>query len=169
MQATRTRRVGVMATEATVASGRYPQAVHLLDAGIEVTQVACPLLVPLIQSGDVHGEELHDAARGYAAELKDADVDTVILGCTHYPLIRPMLQRIFGRGVTLITSAEEIAREAADTVARRGVSNDPTARAPTASCAPATRPRSARSRAGSSSLPLTEVEQVDPAVLAVAA
>ncbi|MGH3075651.1 MAG: glutamate racemase, partial [Gaiellales bacterium] len=59
VQATRTRRVGVMATEATVTSERYPQAVHLLDAGIEVTQVACPLLVPLIQLGDVNGEELH--------------------------------------------------------------------------------------------------------------
>src|SRR4029079_5541065 len=95
VQATRTRRVGVMATEATVASGRYPQAVHLLDAGIEVAQVACPLLVPLLQSGDVHGAELHDAPRSYAAGLKDADVDRVILGCTHYPLIRPMLQRFF--------------------------------------------------------------------------
>ena len=103
-----------MATEATVASGRYPAAIALLDAGVEVTQVACPELVPLIQAGDIHGEELH--GRGEAlrrAAASEAGVDTVILGCTHYPLIRPMLQRIFGRGVTLITSAEEIAREVA--------------------------------------------------------
>ena len=95
----------------------------MLDAGVEVTQVACPELVPLIQSGDVYGHELHDAAKRYAAPLKQEGVDTVILGCTHYPLIRPMLQRIFGRGVTLITSAEEIAREVAATLDRRGVGN----------------------------------------------
>jgi glutamate racemase len=158
-----------MATEATVASGRYPQAVHLLDAGIEVTQVACPRLVPLIQSGDVHGEELHDAARGYASVLKDADADTVILGCTHYPLIRPMLQRIFGRGVTLITSAEEIAREAAETVARRGVSNDP-GREGAYRFMCTGDPAAFRDVAGRFlQLPLTEVERVDPAALAVAA
>src|SRR6478752_7675033 len=94
VQATRSRRVGVMATQATVQSGRYPAAITLLDAGVEVTQVACPELVPLIQRGDVHGHELHEAAKRYAAPLKAAEVDTVILGCTHYPLIRPMLQRI---------------------------------------------------------------------------
>ena len=114
-----------MATQATVSSGRYPAAMHALDAGIEVTQVACPDLVPLIQSGDTHGHELHEAAKTYAAPLKRAGADTVILGCTHYPLIRQMLQRIYGRDVTLITSAEEIAREVAETLARRGVGNDP--------------------------------------------
>jgi glutamate racemase len=123
VQATRARRVGVMATEATVASGRYPAAISVLDAGVEVTQVACPELVPLIQSGDVNGHDLHGAAKRYAEPLKQAGVDTVILGCTHYPLIRPMLQRIFGRDVTLITSAEEIAREVAATLERRGVGN----------------------------------------------
>ena len=123
VQATRARRVGVMATEATVASGRYPAAIGVLDAGVEVSQVACPELVPLIQSGDVNGHGLHDAAKRYAEPLKQAEVDTVILGCTHYPLIRPMLQRIFGRDVTLITSAEEIAREVAATLERRGVAN----------------------------------------------
>ena len=62
--------------------------------------------------------------REYAAPLKDADVDTVILGCTHYPLIRPILQRVFGRGVTLVFSAEETAREAAETLERKGIEND---------------------------------------------
>ena len=125
VQATRNRRVGVMATEATVRSGRYPAAIAVLDAGVGVTQIACPELVPLIQAGDISGHELHEAAKRYAAPLKEAGADTVILGCTHYPLIRPMLQRIFGRGVTLITSAEEIAREVAATLERRGVGNDP--------------------------------------------
>ena len=59
--------------------------------------------------------------REYAAPLKDAGVDTVILGCTHYPLIRPIFQRVFGRGVTLVFSAEETAREVAETLARKGI------------------------------------------------
>ena len=70
-------------------------------------------------------EEITAAVREYAAPLKEANVDTVILGCTHYPLIRPILQRVFGRGVTLVFSAEETAREAAETLARKGIENDP--------------------------------------------
>jgi glutamate racemase len=169
VQATRVRRVGVMATEATVQSGRYPAAIATLDAGVEVTQVACPQLVPLIQSGDVHGEELHEAAKGYAEQLKGAGVDTVILGCTHYPLIRPMLQRIFGRGVTLITSAEETAREVAETLERRGVGNDPdrdgTYRFLCTGDEDAFREVAGRFL----QLPLTEVERVEPSRLELAA
>ena len=87
VQATRNRRIGLLATEATVASGRYEEVVHALDAGAHVVSVACPKLVPLIEAGDV-GEELDAAVREYAAPLKADGVDTVILGCTHYPMIR---------------------------------------------------------------------------------
>src|SRR5688500_14040333 len=121
--ATRNRRIGLLATEATVASGRYPALIRALDAGTEVVSVACPRLVPLIEDDDLFGEEITAAVREYAAPLKEADVDTVILGCTHYPLIRPILQRVFGRGVTLVFSAEETAREAAETLARKGIEN----------------------------------------------
>jgi len=62
--------------------------------------------------------------REYAAPLREAGVDTVILGCTHYPLVRPIFQRVFGRGVTLVFSAEETAREVAETLARKGIEND---------------------------------------------
>jgi glutamate racemase len=123
VQATRNRRIGVMATEATVASGRYAEAVHALDAGAEVFAAACPLLVPLIEArADV--AEIDLAVREYAGPLKAEDVDTVILGCTHYPLIRPVLERVFGRGTTLIFSAEETAQEVAETLARKGIEND---------------------------------------------
>ena len=71
--------------------------------------------------------------REYAAPLKEAGCDTVILGCTHYPLIRPIFQRVFGRDVTLVFSADETAREVAETLARKGFDNDAAARAPTAS------------------------------------
>ena len=124
VQATRNRRIGLLATEATVASGRYEEIVHALDAGAQVVSVACPKLVPLIEAGVV-GEELDAAVREYAAPLKEEDVDTVILGCTHYPLIRRVFERAFGRGTTLVFSAEETAREVAETLQRKGAENDP--------------------------------------------
>jgi glutamate racemase len=123
VQATRNRRVGLLATQATVSSRRYEQLVRTLDAGVQLTAVACPRLVPLIESDDPFGEATAAAVREYAAELSAAGVDTVILGCTHYPLIRPIFQRVFGRGVTLVFSAEETAREVAETLARKGIEN----------------------------------------------
>ena len=123
VQATRNRRIGVLATEATVASGRYAAAVRALDAGTGVVSVACPKLVPMIESGAID-ERLHAAVREYAAPLKEAQVDTVILGCTHYPLVRPVFERVFGRGTTLVFSAEETAREVTETLARKGIEND---------------------------------------------
>jgi glutamate racemase len=122
--ATRNRRIGLLATQATVAAGRYAELVRALDAGVELTAVACPDLVPLIESEDPFGEATTAAVRRYSAPLKEAGVDTVILGCTHYPLIRPILQRVFGRGVTLVLSAEETGREVAETLVRKGIEND---------------------------------------------
>ena len=121
--ATRNRRVGLLATEATVASGRYADLVGALDAGVDIVQIACPRLVPLIEGPDPFGDGTAGAVREYAAPLKEAGVDTVILGCTHYPLIRPIFQRVFGRGVTLVFSADETAREVAETLARKGIEN----------------------------------------------
>jgi len=123
VQATRNRRIGLLATQATVEAGRYALLVHDLDAGAELVPVACPRLVPLIESDDPFSAQTTEAVREYAAPLKEADVDTVILGCTHYPLIRPIFQRVFGRGVTLVFSAEETAREVAETLARKGIEN----------------------------------------------
>ena len=121
--ATRNRRVGLLATQATVSSGRYEALVRALDAAVEVTALACPRLVPLIEGDDPYGDATAAAVREYAAPLKEAGVDTVILGCTHYPLIRPILQRVFGRDVTLVFSAEETARDVAETLARKGIEN----------------------------------------------
>jgi len=125
VQATRNRQVGLLATQATVESGRYEALVRTLDAGATLTSIACPRLVPLIESDDPFGPETAEAVRAYAEPLKRAGVDTVILGCTHYPLIRPILQRVFGRDVTLVFSAEETAREVAESLARKGIENDP--------------------------------------------
>jgi glutamate racemase len=125
VQATRNRRIGLLATQATVEAGRYAELVHALDAGVAFFPVACPDLVPLIEGDDPYGEATEAAVRTYAAPLKEREVDTVILGCTHYPILRPILQRVFGRDVTLVFSAEETAREVSETLTRKGVENDP--------------------------------------------
>jgi glutamate racemase len=125
VQATRNRRIGLLATEGTVESGRYADLVRALDAGGSFHPLACPELVPLIESDDPYGEETERVVRVYAEPLKAAGVDTVILGCTHYPLIRPVFQRVFGRDVTLVFSAEETAREVSETLARKGIENGP--------------------------------------------
>jgi glutamate racemase len=124
VQATRNRRVGLLATQLTVDAGRYARLVRDLDAGVELLPVACPRLVPLIEGDDPYGPETEASVREYAAPLKEAGVDTVILGCTHYPLIRPILQRVFGRDVTLVFSAEETAREVGETLARKRIENE---------------------------------------------
>jgi glutamate racemase len=124
VQATRNRRIGLLATQLTVESGRYESLVRTLDAGSTLTAVACPRLVPLIESGDTFSDEIVDAVREYAAPIKEAGCDTVIFGCTHYPLLRPVFQRSFGRGVTLVFSADETAREVAETLARKGFENE---------------------------------------------
>jgi len=123
VQATRQRRIGLLATEATVRSNAYQNALHTLDAGLEVFAVPCPRLAPLIQDGDVFSEQIEQAAREYVAPLKTAAVDTVILGCTHYPLITPMLRRLLGPSVALINSAEETAREVDEILRRKRIGN----------------------------------------------
>ena len=125
VQATRNRRVGLLATQATVDSRRYDELIHALDASVSLHAVACPRLVPLIEGDDPFGEQTAEAVREYAAPLKEAEIDTVILGCTHYPIIRPILQRVFGRNVALVFSADETAREVAETLARKRIENDP--------------------------------------------
>ena len=108
-QVTQNRRVGLLATAATVASGAYGEALarHAPDATLHA--VACPGLAPLIQAGDPVDATVVKLIEEYCAPLRRAEVDTVILGCTHYPLVRPMLQRELGRGVMLVSSAEAVA------------------------------------------------------------
>ena len=121
VQTSRYRRIGVLATEATVASESYVHAIHGLDAGAEVFQQACPGLAEFIQAGDVASREVADAVREYTAPLKEKRPDVVIMGCTHYPLIAPLLQRQLGRDVTLVNPAAEVAREVEAILDRQGI------------------------------------------------
>jgi len=124
VQTTRNRRVGLLATEATVRSGSYARMVRAHDAGVELTSVACPRLAPAIQSGDPVDEDIVAMVRSYTAPLRERGVDTVILGCTHYPMVDRLLRRALP-GVTLIKSGEELARELGDSLRRRGLLRPP--------------------------------------------
>jgi glutamate racemase len=123
VRATRNRRIGLLATQATVTARRYETLVRTLDAGVRFSAVACPKLVPLIEQGDTSSVEIVEAVREYAAPVRAAGCDTVILGCTHFPLLRPVFQRAFGREVTLVFSADETAREVSATLDRKGIAN----------------------------------------------
>ncbi|MGK2936422.1 MAG: glutamate racemase [Solirubrobacteraceae bacterium] len=119
--ASATGRIGLLATVATVGSGAYPRAVADIDPAAHLTSVACPDLASHIQDDAIVTEEMLATVRGYCAPLREAGVDTVILGCTHYPLVAPMLQRTLGPGVRLVSSGEAMAASVADALAARGI------------------------------------------------
>jgi glutamate racemase len=120
---TRSGRIGLLATPATVRSGAYERAVHEVDPHTELVSVPCPDLAPIIQGGFPFDDRVVDTVRSYTQPLKEAQVDTVILGCTHYPLVRPMLQRFLGRGVQIVTSGEALARQVEHALASRDLGN----------------------------------------------
>ena len=159
--ATRNGRVGLLATPATVASRAYDRAIQSADPLVRLESVPCPDLAPIVQSGFPFDQRVVDTVRTYCAPLREAGVDTVILGCTHYPLVAPMLQRALGRGVTLIPSGAAVARRVEHALAGRGLENPRETRATTASCARATWSRSARSAPGSCSCRMGDIEHVD--------
>lgn len=114
-------RVGVIATESTIASDAYGAALRRLRPELEVLSQACPLLVPLVEEGWHDDPVTETVARRYLAPLFAAGIDTLVLGCTHYPLLRPLLARVAGEAVTLVDSAESTAREVARGLEERGL------------------------------------------------
>jgi glutamate racemase len=107
---TRTGKVGVIGTEGTIKSGAYARAIHALDPKIDVLSVPCPLFVPLVEEGWAEHPVTHLAAQEYLAPLLARGIDTLVLGCTHYPLLKRTLRSVLGDGVALVDSAEETAK-----------------------------------------------------------
>ncbi len=120
---TRTGRIGLLATPTTVASRAYDEAIAVIDSYVTVHAIACPTLATIIQAGEEYGERAVAAVREVCAPLRAAAVDTVILGCTHYPLISPMLQRMLGPGVTLVSSGAALARQVEHALSTRELQN----------------------------------------------
>ena len=112
LAASQNRRIGVVATEATVSSGRHAGAIKAENPAVDVFSQACPRYVPLIEQEKLCGPEIEQASREYLTPLRQAGIDTLILGCTHYPFISPLLRNIMGSEVVLIDPARETAAEA---------------------------------------------------------
>jgi glutamate racemase len=120
---THTGRIGLLATPTTVASGAYEAAVNVVDPHVTLHAVSCPELASIIQAGEQFDEHAVQIVREACAPLREAEVDTVILGCTHYPLIKPMLQRMLGPGVELISSGGALARQVEHALSTRDLRN----------------------------------------------
>jgi glutamate racemase len=114
-------RVGVIGTTGTVASGAYPRALAALAPGVEVVQQACPLFVPLVEEGWFEHPVTELVAREYLAPLLAAGVEVLVLGCTHYPLLAPVLAEVAGPAVRLVDSAEETAVALEELLQREGL------------------------------------------------
>jgi glutamate racemase len=117
-------KVGVLATPNTVESGAYRRALEAEGRPLEVTEVEAPELAPFIQQGSPFDESVMTMARAYCEPLKRAGVDTLILGCTHYPLVAPMLQRILGRDVRLVSGGHAVAAAVQRTLVGRGLARE---------------------------------------------
>lgn len=111
LASTRNRRIGLIGTEATVGSGAYDDAVAVTRANVQLFSQACPRFVEFVENGDTTSDELMAVAEGYLSPLKELEVDTLILGCTHYPLLSGMIQYVMGDDVVLVSSAEVTANE----------------------------------------------------------
>ncbi len=118
--ATRTGNIGVIGTRATIDSKAYLDAFAAAPQ-LEITSIACPLFVEFVERGETSGEEITKIARQYLAPVMDAKVDTLVLGCTHYPLLTGVISYVLGEGVTLVSSAEETAKDLYRTLVENGL------------------------------------------------
>ncbi len=121
LRATTRGRIGVIGTEATIASGAYARALREMRPDVEIFTRACPLFVPLAEEGWVDNDVARRTVALYLASLKRSGIDTLILGCTHYPLLRGAIADFMGPGVRVVDSAEEAAREVRRVLAERGL------------------------------------------------
>jgi glutamate racemase len=122
--ATQNKRIGVIGTASTIKSHAYEKEIKQLDPKALVISLACPLFVPFVEEGWLCGNTVLEVARSYLKPLKDAHVDTVILGCTHYPLLKPVIKEVLGKGVTLIDSARQVAMEVKKILCGEGILNE---------------------------------------------
>lgn len=112
LSSSQSKKVGVIATQATIASQKHVQAAFLQDKNISVYPQACPKLVPMIEGEQLEGPEMESTLQEYLVPMKQAGVDAVVLGCTHYPFVSKLIEDVMGNGVTIINPARETAVEA---------------------------------------------------------
>jgi len=122
--ATKNKKVGVIGTEATVKSTSYPRAIQSVDPSVEVFSIPCPLFVPMVEEGWTEGQITEMVAERYLADIRAKGIDTLVLGCTHYPLLKAVLGKVMGDGVSLIDSAIETSREIRSILSASSLLND---------------------------------------------
>ncbi len=120
-ETTRSGVVGVIGTRATIASGAYERAITALRPGVRLISRPCPLFVPLVEEGWVDNEICRLTVLSYLGDLKTAELDTLVLGCTHYPLLKQAIGAALGEGVSLIDSAEAVAGQVSELLLREGL------------------------------------------------
>ncbi len=123
-ETTQNGKIGVIATEATIGSKIYSRYIEKLRPDVTIWGKACPLFVPLVEEGLLEDPVTDEIARRYLSELIDLDIDTLILGCTHYPIIRQTIGKIMGEGVNLVNPAYETTRELKELLSLKGLLND---------------------------------------------
>lgn len=121
VNATQNGRIGVIATEGTVGSGIYPKVIKEYNPEIQVVQKACPLFVPLVEEGWTNDPVTDEVAVRYLTSLLDSNIDTLVLGCTHYPLLRKTIGRLVGEKVTLVNPAYETACSLREMLKKEGL------------------------------------------------
>jgi glutamate racemase len=121
IKTTKNKKVGVIGTEATIQSGAYTRALKSADPNVEVYSRACPLFVPLVEEGWTDNAVVEMTVQVYLGSLKQSGIDTLVLGCTHYPLLKKAIRKFMGSGVRLVDSAEETAQEV-HSLLRKGTS-----------------------------------------------
>lgn len=122
-EATRNGKIGVTGTEGTINSGIYSEFLHMQNKDLTVIGKACPLFVPLVEEGWIKDSITDEVAHRYLSELKESGIDTLILGCTHYPLIRSTVRKVIGEGVTLVNPAYETALELKELLEKNNLLN----------------------------------------------
>lgn len=123
VEASRTGRIGVIGTPSTIKSEAYVKEIRKIDKYVEVVPKACPLFVPLAEEGWHEGHIALSIAEEYLGDFKSGKIDTLILGCTHYPLLKKTIRKVLGEGVTLVDSAEETAKEIRNTLEEKEMLN----------------------------------------------
>ena len=124
VEATRRKKVGVVGTDATVRSGVYTRVIQGMNPQIEVTEKACPLFVPLVEEGFKEHVVTKEIIEHYLKSMRDGDIDAMILGCTHYPLIRSKIREYMGDGITIVNPAYETAMDLKILLEKRELAND---------------------------------------------
>ncbi|MGB2691437.1 MAG: glutamate racemase, partial [Thermodesulfobacteriota bacterium] len=121
---TKTGKIGVIGTPSTINSGAYKRAIESLNPNIEVISKACPLFVPLADEGWVEGEIIESIAEKYLSTIIESEIDVLVLGCTHYPLLKNTIQKIVGGEITLVDSAEETSSQIQSILIENNLLND---------------------------------------------